>query len=504
MTNSIQLQQHPKLAWGLLLLAGIIYPLAFAPYATFPLAIISVALFFCCLQHTTAKQAFFRGWAYGLLIFLIGCYWLFISAHNVAGAPAVLSAVLVVLFAGLVGLFPAIFAYIMQKLLPDEFKFKWLLFASGAWTILAFVRCHLFTGFAWLILGYSQTGHTLSGSASIIGLYGVTWVAAIVAGIICETIYYNRQKSYRNKLILALLLIFIVSALLQAINWTHKVSHKISVSMLQGNITQSLKWDPAKLDQNIAIYKKMTTKALGSQFIIWPESAIPLFSYQLKNLLTPLAELAKKNGSSIFASVPYMDRSTGKYYNSIILLGNSSGKYFKTHLVPFGEYFPLQFIAGPILSALKIPMNNFTAGKADQKLLISNGIKIAAFICYEITYPDLVLKQADNANILLTVSDDGWFGNSIALFQHLEMAAFQAESLQKPLLFASNNGITAAINKKGIIVKQLPINKRLILKTQVQPRAGKTPLQYFGYIPIWIIILLGMNFAATRRRSKKQ
>jgi apolipoprotein N-acyltransferase len=502
MLNKTTLNSMPRLCYSLLILAGVLYPLAFRPAGTFPLSIISLAIFFCCLQNTKPKQAFFMGWIYGFLIFLVGCYWLYISAHSVGGAPAAISAILVLLLALGLGLFTAVFALITQTLFPREFKFKWIILASGLWTLNEYFRCHaLYTGFSWLSLGYSQTGHILSGSSSIIGLYGVTWVSAIVAGLITEIIHCKKHSNYRNKLIITLLSVFIISGLLQKISWTKNMDKTISTSMIQGNITQSLKWDPDALNENIEIYKSMTNAEINSDFIIWPESAIPLFSYQLKELLNPLSIKAKNHNSTIFASIPFMNLKTKKYYNSIIMLGSSNGKYFKSHLVPFGEYFPVPSISKIILSAMHIPMASFSAGNINQDLLVSSGVKIAPFICYEIAYPDQALAQTRDANLLLTVSDDGWFGNSIALYQHLEMAQFHAQSLQRPLLFSSNNGITAAIDKHGVVAKRLEINKRLVLKYKVTPVTGMVPLQYFGYKPLWIILLLSMLFIIVRRKQ---
>lgn len=488
--------------------AGIIYPLAFAPYGLYPLAIVSLAILFYCLKNSSPKRAATFGFLFGLAAFGIGCNWLYISIHDVGGAPVVMGVLLTLFFAAVLAVFPLIFAYIMQRCCKNETYSKWILIAPAVWTILDLIRSHIFTGFAWLMIGYSQTAHLLAASASIIGLYGITWLCALIAAAISELITCRNYKTAVSSV--AIVLIILCTSLSATFaNWTKPSAKVITASLIQGNITQKIKWNPEELQNNIDVYVRMTEQAINSNLIIWPESAIPVFSYQLQNILQPLSEQAKQNKTTILAGLPYLDRETSKYYNSLLVLGADSGRYFKIHLVPFGEYFPFPWLTKKILAKLNIPMSKFSAGNNNQPLLHVQGTNIAPFICYEITYPDQVLKRSLNSNLLLTITDDGWFGDSIAPAQHVQMAAFQAESLQRPLMFASNNGVTAVINKYGVITRRLDFDQRQTLKANIKPVTGRTPLQRFGYLPLWLTIfaclLIGLylQYRNNKQRPRK-
>ena len=256
------------------------------------------------------------------------------------------------------------------------------------------------------------------------------------------------------------------------------------MALLQGNIPQSIKWQPSALTRSIERYNHLNSRALKkAQLIIWPESALPLFRSNLINYLDQLHSQAINANAAMVIGIPTQNRE--KYFNSAITLGLAKGEYNKSHLVPFGEYIPLPWLTKPIASMLHIPMSSFSSGSKHQQNIYIHGMPVSVFICYEIAFPELVRQHSRHAMFLITINDDTWYGSSIALYQHLQMAAVQAKALGRYVLFCSNSGITAIINNKGEIIKQAPIDKIATVYGNIIPYTDETPYARIGNT--WII-----------------
>jgi len=274
--------------------------------------------------------------------------------------------------------------------------------------------------------------------------------------------------------------------------------------MLQGNIPQQLKWSPSFLKQTDERYDSLTKENWHSNLIIWPEAALPLPHSQATEYLDDLAVNAKQHDTTIVLGIPFRAENSNQFYNAIIAIGANQGRYNKYHLVPFGEFLPLSNLLSGIIEFFNLPMSDFLPGAAQQSNLKIGAYQIAPFICYEIAYPDGLRRSLPAAGLLLTVSNDAWFGDSLAPWQHAQIGQMRALQTGRYHLMNGNNGITAVFDNNGNVVARIPQFKTATLTTTVQLRTGATPWVIWGNIPIYLIcflILIGGFFRTLQTRK---
>lgn len=470
------------------LLCGALLTLAFSPFNIYSIAFILPAIFLFILLRSSPKKSFWLGWFFGFGFFGTGTSWIYMSIHEFGNASALLAAFITFLFVVMFGLYFAVLAYIFRKFFSRFSDTKQCLLVFPAlWVVFEYLRSVLFTGFPWLLLGYSQLTTPLKGLAPIVGVYGLSLFTILISG----SVVLLATKQTRRIKIISLVIIFGLISLgwiFENHAWTKPMGNPIKVSLIQGNIPFTAKWDTSYVIQNIHVYQHLTIDNFSSQLIVWPEGAFPIYAQDAENFITQLGMLAKKNNSNIIFGVPIL--SNNKYYNGLLLIGDHQGEYLKRHLVPFGEYIPLPFIFGKIMHYFKIPMSGFSRGPYHQPDLKIHNIRIAPFICYEIAFPNEVLNAAEQSELLMTLSDDSWFGKSIALAQHLQMAEMRSLETGREQLLSTNTGITAFISADGKILQGAPIDQRIVIAHDVQPMTGKTPLMRWHYYPVTGIIIL--------------
>ena len=470
------------------LFSGALLPIAFSPFNIYSAAFILPAILLCIWLHSSAKKAFWIGWLFGLGFFGTGTSWIYISIHQYGNASAPLAILITFLFCAFLALFFGVFGYTFRKFFSrySDAKQCFLIFPA-LWLVFEYLRSVILTGFPWLLLGYSQLTTPLRGFSPLFGVYGLTLFTAIISGAL--VLLATKQRPM-NKIISMILIFGLIGSgwLFENHAWTKQISNPIKVSLIQGNIPQTVKWDPAYVLKNINVYKHLTFDHLTSQLIVWPEGAFPLYAQDASLFISQLGNLAEKNHSNIIFGVPIRDNKTQNYYNGVLLIGDNQGQYLKRHLVPFGEYIPLTFIFRA-MKYFNIPMSSFTPGPRHQSDLKIKDIRIAPFICYEIAYPEQVLNAAENSELLLTVSDDSWFGHSIALMQHLQMAQMRSLETGRYQLLSTNTGVTAFISPFGKLLQATPIDQRIVITDSVQPMIGKTPLMRWHYYPVLGIVL---------------
>jgi len=258
--------------------------------------------------------------------------------------------------------------------------------------------------------------------------------------------------------------------------------------LVQGNIPIKQKWSLTGLENSVKTYFDITRSIVSSDIVIWPETAISMTQNQARSTLQSLNDLGKLTHSAIATGILWQN-DQNQLFNAVLALGyESKGVYLKRHLVPFGEYEPYPAVLGPIFKALHIPMSDLSSGKMQQPLITVAGQAVAPFICYEVTYPHLVIRSAQGAAWLLTVSDDSWFGRSWASAQQLQIAQMRSLETGLEMAYATSNGITAFINSQGRIVKRAPQFTQTTLTGTLQARTGLTPISIYG--PFCIIALL--------------
>jgi apolipoprotein N-acyltransferase len=271
---------------------------------------------------------------------------------------------------------------------------------------------------------------------------------------------------------------------------------------MQGNIPQEDKWAPENLQRTLVQYADMTFNSEHNDVVVWPETAIPAFFHQVEDNYIPyLEERLAETGTSLLTGIPVLDRESWNYYNSIISLNGRRGFYNKQHLVAFGEYLPLRWLIGDSLDALAVPNADFTPGTGGQPLLVAAGYPVGTSICFEVAFARVINASLPAAAFLVNVSNDGWFGDSLAPAQHLEIARVRAKETGRALLRATNTGISAIIDHDGTIQARSPQFKQAVVKGTVVPRAGATPYVRFGDWPVLVIAVVCLLLARVWRET---
>jgi apolipoprotein N-acyltransferase len=479
-----------------LLFAGALLPLALAPFSFWPIAIISMVILFSNLYEQSAKNAFKRSFIFGLGMFGTGVSWVFVSMYVFGDISALLALIGTFLFC----LFNAIFFALPFMLcsLISKRRFLALVVLPALWVISEWIRSWLFTGFPWLYAGYSHTDTWLSGWAPVGGVLLLSFFTALAAAALVQIRLYKDLASTLATLSLVTVM-FLGGLALQKIDWTESVETPVSVALIQPNVDQSDKWSITMRSQILHNLVVQTEPLWGTDIIIWPEGAIPVLYTQISDFLDDIHQRALASKTTLITGLPSNQKPEGPYYNSMLALGASHGIYNKTRLVPFGEYVPLEKLIRGLNNFFDLPMSSFSLGSKNQPLLTAAGQNISTAICYEIAYPDLVAKNSRNSNILLTVSNDAWFGDSIAPSQHMQMARMRAIENAKPVMRGTNNGITAFIDYRGTVIKQLSQFSPGVLTATVTPYTGVTPFSKFGSWPVVIFSLLILSVLVLMR-----
>lgn len=481
--------------------AGALVPWAFAPYDLYPLAIAGPALLFAVLRGTTPGVSFRRGWLFGLAMFGLGVSWVHISMHRFGGLNIPFSVFLTALFAAFLALFPATLGYLAAKWFPETRQRRWLsllVVLPSLWVLLEWLRGLIFTGFPWLNLGYSQIDTPLRGYAPILGVYGLSLFTVVCSGLI--VLLFERRSAWLGA-ISAAAVIWGGGAALAQIEWSHTAGEPVSVSLIQGNVPQDVKWHAEQREPTLELYTELTRQHLDSRLIVWPETALPAFYHQARPFLRALAAEAHDSGAELLIGLPVFNSETREYYNSMLNIGRDEGFYHKQHLVPFGEYIPLQGLLGPLLDVFDIPMSDFSPGAPDQGLLTVAGYKVGISICYEDAFGEEVVRGLPAAAFLVNASNDAWFGESAAPHQHLQIARMRALETGRYLLRATNTGVSAIVAPTGRILAKSPQFQAHVLTGEILPRTGATPYVYLGNLAL--LLVTGIALSVGRAVSRK-
>lgn len=489
------------------LAAGTITPLALAPFDVWPLAVVSIALFYLGLRDLAPKHAALRGWCYGFGLFVAGTSWVYVSIHDYGAASPPLATILTLLFVAGLGLFFALSAWLWARWLRRvEAPLADALAFAALWLTQEAFRGWFLTGFPWLYAGYSQLDGPLAGLAPLGGVWLVSFCLALSAALLVNLTHLRKHKAFLAIGLALLAAPWVAGLALKGHAWTNVKGAALSVSAMQGNIEQNMKWDPEQLNAQLALYRDMTFSAQPTDLIIWPETAIPVLKDRALGYLSMLNRFANEREAALITGVPIRQndaRGELRYYNGISVVGQGSGDYLKQKLVPFGEYVPLQEMLRGLIAFFDLPMSDFARGSAEQSLLQAKGYSLASLICYEVVYPEFAASLAAQSDLLLTISNDTWFGRSIGPLQHLQMAQMRALESGRWMIRATNNGVTALIDPQGQISERLPQFEQGVLYGQVTPMQGLTPYLYWRGWPMLILCLGLFAWALLASRMAK-
>lgn len=499
----LNIEAKTRLKWVTVFLAGLLTTLGFSPFDLFPIPFITLAiLVFYWMRCQRIRTAFALGFMFGLGFFGSGVSWVYISIQQFGGINPAIAVFLSLLFIAYLSLYPAICGYLIQRFFAKNDTVKLFFAFPFFWMLSTWVRSFFFGGFPWLMLGYSQTPFWLSGYATLLSVFLVTLLLLYLTAALVYSI--GKSKKHWAMTAIVFVIIFVIGGILSAISWTHAKGKPLTVTLVQGNIPQSLKWSPQHLELSLKRYTSLTQKSWQSDVIIWPETAIPLPSTMLTHLFYQLTNDALKHHSSIVMGALVPANNTNHYYNGLVTLGNANGEYDKRRLVPFGEYLPNIVFLNRLYRYFNIPSPGLTPGPAQQHSVAIQKIPFSPFICYEIAFPTQVRSFSRNTDFIVTISDDAWFGHSIAPWQHLQMAQMRAIENGRMIAFASNSGITAFIDAHGNIIKYATPFAVKTLKGNIQPMIGKTPWQRGGLDIFFILMAIILGIAIKMKDSESK
>ncbi|WP_193072712.1 apolipoprotein N-acyltransferase [Pseudomonas sp. FME51] len=485
------------------LIAGALTTLSFTPFDIWPLGLLSAALLYQGLHDLNGRQALWRGWCWGVGLFLSGVSWVYVSIHVHGNAPPALAALLTALFVAGLALLPAAMGWLWARWLRPSGN-PWLAATGFAalWVAQEFFRSWFLTGFPWLYQGYAHTDTWLAGWAPLGGVWLLSFLSVLSACLLSEWRLWRRLG---HGLLAGALLtaIWIGGALLSSVEWTRPAGAPLSVALIQANIEQSRKWDPAHIDHTLATYRDLSY-AQPADIILWPETAVPVLSSRAMPFVQGMATNLAQQGSTLITGIPVDEvdaKGEMRIYNGIMVAGDQPSQYLKHKLVPFGEYVPLEDLLRGVISFFDLPMSNFSRGPLQQEPLEAAGYRLAPMICYETVYPDFAGRLAAHSELLLSISNDSWFGKSIGPLQHLQMARMRALESGRWMIRGTNNGVTALIDHQGRITARIPQFEQSVLRGDVQPRKGLTPWLRFGSWPLAVSVLAALMLCAVARRK---
>lgn len=494
----------PRLSRLLAFVLGAATTLAFAPFEWSILApLLILPLLYICLTVAPRDAAGHAFW-YGFGLFLTGTYWIYISVHVFGNAALWIALLLMVGLALLMATISSVGGWLMSHLSQGE---PWILLLVGpaAWALVEWVRSWILTGFPWMALGYGQIDTPLAGWAPVVGVYGVSFMLVLSTAAIIATLMAATARG-RIIAIAVVVLPWVIGGVLTFVDWTEPDGKAVRATILQAGVSQDKKWDRDQLRPIMEYYHSATLSAADSDIVLWPEVAIPALNDQVESFVARVEEDARLNGQSVLFGI--LERSfersvDGRIFNSVMLIGGEERQsYRKRHLVPFGEYFPVPPGVREWMKMQNLPHADLAKGDAVQPLLTAaNGIRFGVAICYEDAYGSEQLYALPDAGILINVSNDAWFGDSIAPHQHLEIARMRSLEFGRPALRSTNTGISAFIAADGELLQTGKQFEPERLTANIQPRRGMTPYAGGGNWPVLGLCLAILGLFWIRNRA---
>ncbi|MBB6522812.1 apolipoprotein N-acyltransferase [Pseudoteredinibacter isoporae] len=472
-----------KLPYLFSLLLGASVPFSMAPFDVWPIALIALTLWFRLMLNDRYSPGW-HSFAFGTGLFAVGASWVYTSIHDFGLSSAPLASTLTGIFVlGLAALFCIPFILLNRLMDHQGHKrgaaFVFALAASyvlGEWT-----RSWLLTGFPWLYVGYSQINTVMAGWAPMGGVLLIDIALVVSAAALALASINIKQKSAAYWLLLAAAP-WLAGAALSTIQWTERDGHPIKVAMVQANIPQELKWERHFLQTTIDRYLSLSEDLWDkNDWVIWPEAAIPLPFHRAQTVYD-FVNARAKDSHTFFISGSLV-RENGRYHNSAIALGQGEGVYHKRKLVPFGEYVPLEEWLRGTISFFNLPTSIIKPGPKNYSRLSNHlqpSMQVTPLICYEIVYPELARAKGDEHPVLITLSNDAWFGRSIGPLQHMQIAQMRALENQRYLLRATNTGVTAIVGPDGKMIKQAEQFVQTSLQGEIYKMTGSTPFAQMG------------------------
>jgi len=483
------------LATAVSFLAGAVMVLAFAPFNLFLLAPVGLALWFAVLRGAEPGAAFRHGYAFGLGLFGFGVSWIFNSLLIFGQAPWLVATLITVLFVLSLALFPGLLGWLAARHLGRAPLLSWLLALAAGFVLLELLRGWLLSGFPWLLIGHVLLDSPARFWLPLAGEAGAGLLVTLLAAVL---VLLTAGRFAAAVLLLVPLLVGSLAA--APWQWVRAAGEPISVAIVQGNIEQARKWEEDGVQHALDLYTGMSAEAAGADLLVWPETAIPAFYFEVYTVLEPFSAGMEAQGTELVTGIFDYDPIDRSMYNSIRHIP-SGATYDKRQLVPFGEYLPLRDRVAWLDRLLDIPMSDLTPG-AGRGLVEMAGQAAGLSVCYEAAYARRIRTALPEAGFLLNVSNDAWFGATLAPHQHLQIARVRALEMGRPMIRATNTGVSALIDADGRVTASTGLFTRELLRGEVQPQQGHTPAARFGPWPALVLALLLLVPALRSRRRR--
>jgi apolipoprotein N-acyltransferase len=479
----LTLAGRPLTGWpatGLSFLAGAVLVLAFAPIDLYLLAPLALALWFALLRGARPRTALRHGYAFGLGLFGLGATWIFNSLLIFGDAPWLVATLITLLFVLVLAWYPALLAWLAARFFGRTGLTAWLLALAAGFMAFELLRGWLFSGFPWLLVGHVLLDSPVRTVLPLAGEAGGTLLVALLAGVLGLVVA-------RRFVAGALLLVTLVAASAATLpwRWVEPAGPALSVGIVQGNIEQARKWEEDGVRHALSRYTGMSLEAAGVDLLVWPETAIPAFYFEVHEELEPFSAMLEEAGTELVVGIFDYDPADRSMYNSIRHIP-SGATYDKRQLVPFGEYLPLRDRVAWLHRLLDIPMSDLAAGTGNGRLAMAGHVA-GLTICYEAAYARRVRTALPDAGFLLNVSNDAWFGVTLAPHQHLQIARVRALEMGRPMIRGTNTGISALIDAEGRVTARAGLFTREVLRGEIQPQQGHTPAARFGPWPALLL-----------------
>ena len=481
------------------LLCGLVFSFGFAPFDLWLLSILSLVLLLTLLNDSN-RDVFLIGYFFGFGMWVTGISWLYVSIHYHGNVNFYGSILIILLFIAILALYSGLLFLLNNYFRKHSPKNLFFLTLPASWVIIELLRSYLFTGFPWLISGTMLANTVIDGFTPIIGAQGNTFFLILIATLVFQTFYKAKEKSSALFPLIVLLLIIPSSFFFKSIEWTSE-ENEIQVSVYQPNLTLEDKWSQFGVIKSEGMIERAIDNANHGELIVFPETALILAEKDNQSFLDRIRYKSfNKDITLISGIIEREDNSTIR--NRLQAFGSINTFYDKVKLVPFGEFIPFEGYLGDFLDIIGLNLTNTIPGEAI-KPINTGKLRISPSICYEIAFDELIRKTAKDSNVLLTISNDTWFGESIGPIQHLEIAQNRALEHKKPLIRSTNSGISAIISKDGEIIEKQDYFEEKLLKIKLMLYSGNTFYSNYGNLPLYVFLAFYISFLLLRRTFKK-
>jgi len=480
---------------------GALAVLGFAPFGYYGLTWLALAGLLGLWWRASVRRGAWRGFVFGWGLFGGGVHWPFVSVYHYGNAPLPLAVVLVCLLVLYLSLYPALAGALAAAMRRLPRTLWALLFVPGAWLLSELLRGWVMTGFPWLSMGYALTNAPIAGLVPLGGVFFIGALLVAAAGALALLLAGSLGARAVSVILIAVtpVVLWLVPP---ATSWTQAAGQPLSVAIVQGNFPQDVKWDRDYFLPTLERYRRLT-ETTDAELVVWPEVAIPTLERYVRNYLDDIDALAADKDQTVLVGTLTQQPDDGAYYNTVLALGANHGHYYKHHLVPFGEYFPLPDFAKRWMDAIDMRYSNFARGGVQQTPIEAHGVKLGMSICFEDVFGAEVAQSLPAAGVLVNVTNDAWFAGTIAADQHFNIARMRALETGRAMVRATNTGISGVIGPDGRVIERVGQFEVAVLEADVQPRSGMTPYVRYRNTPLWaaglVLCVLGLGWAGLRR-----